>query len=110
MLLLGDVERLGEREIAEHPRIAADAVVVAHHGSATSSTLPLVRAAQARYALVSAGYRNRWGFPRPEVVARWEAAGAIVRTTGELGALHVRLGSGGIDLSTERERQRRYWR
>ena len=110
MLLLGDVERLGEREVAAHPRVAADVVVVAHHGSATSSTLTLVDATNARFALVSAGFANRWGFPRPVVVERWEAAGASVHSTGDLGALHVRLGHDGVDLSAERERQRRYWR
>ena len=110
LLLLGDVERLGEREVARHPRVAADVVVVAHHGSATSSTLPLVAATRARYALVSAGFANRWGFPKPVVVERWEAAGASVRSTGELGALHVRLGIEGVELVAERERRRRYWR
>jgi len=110
LLLLGDVERRGERAVAADPRAAADVVVVAHHGSATSSTQALVDAVGARAALVSAAHRNRWGFPRPEVVARWEASGARLRSTAEAGALHVEIGEDGIGLAGERELRRRYWR
>lgn len=110
MLVLGDVERRGERDVAAHPRVAADVVIVGHHGSATSSTWPLVQATEPRYALVSAGYRNRWNFPRAEIVERWESVGAEVYSTGDTGALHVTLGADGITLVAERERQRRYWR
>ena len=84
-------------------------VIVGHHGSATSSTPVLVEAAGARFALVSAGYRNQWNFPRPEVVARWEAAGATLLSTSDAGALHVRIGERGIELWTERALRRRYW-
>ncbi|HEX6992850.1 MAG TPA: DNA internalization-related competence protein ComEC/Rec2 [Gammaproteobacteria bacterium] len=110
LLVLGDVERRGERALAAHGRAAADVVVVAHHGSATSSTPVLVDATGARFALVSAAHANRWGFPRPEVVARWEAAGAAVRSTAAAGALHVEMRDDGITLFGERERRRRYWR
>lgn len=109
LLLLGDVERRGERALAADPRVAADVVIVGHHGSATSSTPVLVEAAGARFALVSAGYRNQWNFPRPEVVARWEAAGATLLSTSDAGALHVRIGERGIELWTERALRRRYW-
>ena len=108
--MLGDVERRGERVLAAHARTAADVVVVAHHGSATSSTPALVDAARARFALVSAAHANRWGFPRPEVVDRWQAAGAQVRTTADEGAVHVEIRDDGLTLSGERERRRRYWR
>src|SRR5690606_21725560 len=44
LLVLGDAERRGERELVKHPRLSADVVVVGHHGSATSSTQALVDA------------------------------------------------------------------
>jgi competence protein ComEC len=109
LLVLGDVERRGERAVAAHPGASADVVVVAHHGSATSSTPVLVEAADARLALVSAAHRNQWNFPRPEVVQRWEAAGAHLRSTAEGGALHVTLGEGDLEVWGERDRRRRYW-
>lgn len=110
VLVLGDVERRGERAVAAHPGAEADVVVVAHHGSATSSTPALVAAAGARLALVSAAHKNRWNFPRPDVVQRWTAAGAEVRSTAEAGALYVDVRVGGIELTSERARRRRYWR
>ncbi len=109
LLLLGDVERRGERALVADARVAADVVVVAHHGSATSSTPALVDAAGARFALVSAGYRNQWNFPRPEVVARWEEAGARLLSTSDDGALHVLIDEEGIEIWTERGQRRRYW-
>ncbi|HEX7081923.1 MAG TPA: DNA internalization-related competence protein ComEC/Rec2 [Gammaproteobacteria bacterium] len=109
LLITGDIEARGERLLASGPRVAADVVVVAHHGSATSSTPRFVRAARAEVAIVSAAHANRWGFPKPEVVERWERSGAAVLTTGEVGALTIELGENGVELTAERERRRRYW-
>jgi competence protein ComEC len=109
LLLLGDVERLGERALIDRASLAADVVLVPHHGSATSSTQALVTAAGARYALVSAGFANRWGLPRPDVIERWEGAGATVLVTAETGAMTLSLGKHGLGLTAERQRRRRYW-
>jgi len=72
--------------------LAADIVVVPHHGSAKSSSAELVAAVGASLALVSNGYGNRWGLPRAEVVQRWQHAGARVLTTAEGGAINVEVG------------------
>jgi competence protein ComEC len=88
-----------------------DAVVVPHHGSATSSSEAFVRVLAADLALVSAGYRNRWQLPRPEVVERWRSAGAAVLDTARDGAIAFRLcGKSGITkLERNRKRSRRVW-
>jgi competence protein ComEC len=110
LLLLGDVERFGEHAlIGQASPAAADVVLVPHHGSATSSTPALVSAVGARYALVSAGFANRWGLPRPDVVARWEGAGARVLVTADTGALALTLGKHGLGVTAERHRRKRYW-
>jgi competence protein ComEC len=87
----------------------ADVVVVPHHGSSTSSTSPFVRALSPSFAIVSAGFQNRWGFPKPDVVARWESAGAKVLGTATSGAIGVRMcrKSGVVDLTEHRVTQRR---
>jgi competence protein ComEC len=108
-LITGDVEARGEQALALQPRLAADVVVVPHHGSATSSSPELVRALDADYALVSAGYANRWGFPRPEVRSRWRDHGAAVLVTGESGALTVSLEARGVSVAAERDGRHRYW-
>ena len=108
LLVTGDIERLGERALLAGP-LGADVVVVPHHGSATSSAPAFVAAVDARLAIVSAGFANRWGFPRPEVRQRWEQAGAAVVVTGEAGAVTVELGPQGATVSTERDGRHRYW-
>jgi len=111
LLITGDIEAFGERTLLREPSSArADVVVVPHHGSATSSTRALVTAAEARYALVSAGYSNQWGFPRSEVTARWESSGARVITTGDAGAITLRLDSRrGLAVEARRMMRRRFW-
>jgi competence protein ComEC len=101
VLFLGDVELEGEdRLVASTPDLAADVVKVAHHGSPTSSTFPLVSATHARWAIVSCGRANRFGFPAPSVVDRWRAAGAEVLRTDEHGAITVVVGpDGSLDVT-----------
>ncbi|MGM0516111.1 MAG: DNA internalization-related competence protein ComEC/Rec2 [Pseudomonadota bacterium] len=101
LLLTGDIEREAERWLVRNADVSADVVLVPHHGSATSSTLAFVEATGARTAVVSAGFLNRWDHPRPEVVARWQAAGARILRTDRDGA--IRIAAGGI--KTERARR-----
>jgi len=92
VLLTGDVERLAEAELldrADPGRV--DVVIVPHHGSRTSSTAALVAATRPRWALVPSGHRNRWGFPKPDVVQRWRDSGSDVLTGSATGAIEFEL-------------------
>jgi competence protein ComEC len=110
VLLAGDVEAMAESEIVESGLPGTSVIAVPHHGSRTSSTAPLVAAAHPALALISAGYRNRWGLPRREVVALWRAAGARVLTTADSGAIEITFAAGHPPLAREyRQTQRRYW-
>ena len=108
LLVTGDIERRGESAVLTQP-IAADVVVVPHHGSATSSSPSFVAAVGAQHAIVSAGYANRWGFPRPEVRERWQQSGAAVSVTGDAGAVSVVLAPDGVAVAAERDGRHRYW-
>jgi len=108
LLLTGDVERRGETALLSQ-QIAARAVVVPHHGSATSSTPSFVAAVGAEHAVVSAGFENRWGFPKPEVRRRWVERGADVAVTGDRGAVEIILGRQGVAVEAERDRRHYYW-
>jgi len=112
VLLTGDIERPVEGEMVRSGAAAAvDAVVVPHHGSRTSSTLPFVRALSPAVAIVSAGFQNRWGFPKQDIVERWQAEGAAVYTTAASGAIGIRMcrGSGIERISRFRAEERRIW-
>jgi competence protein ComEC len=88
IVLTGDVEKVAEKQLLERGLVGpADILVIPHHGSRTSSSAGLVREARPRWALVSAGHRNRWGFPASAVVERWQAAGAEVLLTSNSGAI-----------------------
>jgi competence protein ComEC len=110
VLLAGDVEAGAEAEIVDSGLPRTTVVVVPHHGSRTSSTASFVAAARPALALISAGYRNRWGLPRREVAERWRAAGARVLTTADSGAIQITFAAGRPPLVLEyRQTQRRYW-
>ncbi len=110
LVLTGDIEKSVEYALVRDGAVPhADVVVVPHHGSATSSTSPFVRALSPSFAIVSAGFQNRWGFPKPEVVARWESVGAKVLGTATSGAIRVRMcrQSGVVELTEHRLSMRR---
>lgn len=108
LLLTGDIESGVERVLEPG---AVDIVVVPHHGSDTSSSAAFVESVSAHTALVSAGYRNRWGLPRIDVVQRWRDAGAAVLVTSYDGAIGARLcdRAGIVQLSRSRQDSRRIW-
>jgi competence protein ComEC len=86
-LLAGDIERPQEALLAASgARLQADVLLVPHHGSKTSSSEALLDAVRPRLGLVQAGYRNRFGHPAPEVVARYEARGIRLAASATCGA------------------------
>jgi competence protein ComEC len=111
MLLTGDIERAAEdflRTTATFPR--SDVLLVPHHGSRSSSSAEFIAAVAPRWAVVPAGYRNRFGHPAREVLERYGAAGVPVLRTDLDGAVHVLLKGGAIRVEAERRLRPRYWR
>lgn len=109
-LLTGDLPTIGERRLLDRAPAAAnvDVLVVGHHGSATSSSPAFIKAVSPGYALISAGWHNRWGFPAPAVVKRLQAAGARIADTASDGALIVNV-TDHIRLRRWRVVHRRVW-
>lgn len=111
VLLTGDIERAAERELLRHaPKLlTAEALLVPHHGSASSSSPEFVKQVAPRYAIFAAGYRNRFGHPREDVLARYREAGSELLRTDSGGAIQMRFEPGSIQVDAHRERARRYW-
>ena len=112
VLLTGDLEAQGEGWLVRHlpGRLPSSLVVAGHHGSNSSSTPAFIHSVGATQVLYSSGRNNRWGFPRPEVAARWRAAGARGASTADMGTLESLLGGNERGLVEVRPAQRlRYW-
>jgi competence protein ComEC len=113
LLLTGDIEADAERELVRSDYLRpVDVVVVPHHGSLTSSSRSFVDITSPQIAIVSAGYENRWGFPKQAVVERWQSVGSEVLNTATAGAISTRVckQAGIIALRKDRHERRRFWR
>ncbi|CAG0973533.1 ComE operon protein 3 [Burkholderiales bacterium] len=111
-LLAGDIEMKSERELlaSQAQALRADVLLVPHHGSKTSSTAPFVAAVAPRLAVFTLGYRNRFGHPKDEVLARYREQGARVLRTDLEGAIEIRFRHDGPEARGYRAAARRYWR
>jgi competence protein ComEC len=96
-LFLGDapvaVENALVREFAA--ALEAQVVKVGHHGSRTATGDSLLAHVAPALALVSAGRRNRFGHPTPEVMRRLAAHGVRTLRTDSAGTLRVRARADG---------------
>jgi len=110
-LLTGDIGVAQERAlVTRHASgLQADVVMMAHHGSKTSSAAEFVSRVGASHAFAQVGYLSRFGHPVPEVVARWQAAGADIHRSDLHGAVTFLSGESGLRAYRQREVRARYW-
>jgi competence protein ComEC len=111
VLLTGDIELRSEQALlARAPdKLRAQVLVVPHHSSRTSSTQEFIAAVQPRWAVLPVGYRNRFGHPQEQVVARYRDSGAQLLRTDRTGAVLVRIDGDGTVVEGYRDLRRRYW-
>jgi competence protein ComEC len=112
MLLTGDIEARDEARLlaSSAERLRSDVVLVPHHGSTTSSTPTWLDRVGAKVAIVAAGYRNRFGHPRDEVLERYRSRDIEVLRTDQSGMPRIELSDTGITTSSYRADHARYWR
>lgn len=110
-LLTADIEAPAEESLLTEQGTAlrSDVLLVPHQGSATSSTPSFIDAVDPRWAVVSAGYLNRYGHPRPKVMARYRARGIRTINTAFAGAIIMRFTRTGLSVRGWREMRPRYW-
>ncbi|MGU7780242.1 DNA internalization-related competence protein ComEC/Rec2 [Burkholderia sp. PU8-34] len=112
-LLTGDIDARVERQLVDADRdaLAAQILIVPHHGSRSSSVEPFLDSVGPRVAAFPVGYRNRFGHPHRTVLARYAARGIPLPRTDRDGAVRfdVAPAEGGFTFETHRDAQRRYW-
>jgi competence protein ComEC len=111
VLLPADIERESEAEILTRTpdALAATLLVAPHHGSKTSSTEAFIRQVNPSIVIFTAGYRNHFGHPKPEVVERYRVLGSRLYRSDFDGAVLLRFETGGVSAQTYRQEHLRYW-
>lgn len=111
-LLTGDITRTVERRLVARygDELAADILVVPHHGSASSSAPRFVERVAPRWAVFATGFGNRFGLPDADVAARYREQGARRVDTGTAGMVRFEpSGAEGWQLIRWRRAAGRYW-
>jgi competence protein ComEC len=93
ILLTGDIEKFAEKELVANLEndLPADILIAPHHGSKTSALKSFVRQVKPQYVLFATGYRNRYHFPNPSVVATYKEMGCNTLNTPITGAITFHL-------------------
>jgi competence protein ComEC len=117
LLLAGDIEQAQEARLVARTKVGtdqlsaglrADVLLVPHHGSKTSSSDPFLQAVQPRFAIVQAGYRNRFGHPASAVLVRYDGYQIKLIDTPRCGAASWLSWEPG-EVQCARKVQKRYW-
>lgn len=114
LLLTGDIERKSENYLLANAKnlLPATFLVAPHHGSATSGISDFIHAVMPQYVLFPVGYLNRYHFPNPAVVAKYQAINAQQFDTVHDGAIEFEFDANKILQlpSAYRQIEKRFWR
>jgi competence protein ComEC len=113
VLLPGDIRESAERQLVADlgpDALNSDILMVPHHGSRFSSSMPFIRRVSPRVAIISAGWRNRFGFPHSEVVDRYHRAGSRLFRTDRDGAVGIRIEDNRVRVRAEGSNRFYIWR
>ena len=111
LLLSGDISEAVENRLVTEGVEPHTLLLVPHHGSRSSSSQAFIGQLNPEAAVATASLGNRFGFPRPEIRARYEAQEARFWSTGECGALRIVLErDGSLRAGSARRMRNRIWR
>jgi beta-lactamase superfamily II metal-dependent hydrolase len=100
ILLTGDTERAGEKELIRKwgPQLEADILKVGHHGSRTSTIQPFVDVVKPDHSGITVGHYNTFGHPTDEVLSRLKRAGSKIHRTDTEGTIFLFTDGKTIDV------------
>jgi len=93
ILMPGDIEKKTERALVEQfgKALRSDIMLVAHHGSKTSSTEDFIRTVNPKLAIISSGMNNPYRHPHQTVVERFNRLSIPLYNTALSGAVEINL-------------------
>lgn len=97
VLITGDLEQRAEKFLVSmfKNQLHSDILIAGHHGSQTSTSQTLLNQVQPKLVLISAGYRNQFGFPKLQVIERIMNIGAKIADTASGGSIDTWLEADG---------------
>ena len=99
VLLEGDAEKQVEQAIIANVNLPSTLLKVGHHGSVNATQPEFLARVAPQWAIISCGLHNRYGHPRPEILAELQQAHVRTLSTDINGATCFRLD--GKDVSAE---------
>lgn len=111
VLLTGDIEQATEsRLIRMSPeKLSVNVLIAPHHGSRTSSSAAFIDKVSPAIVVFPVGYRNRFGFPKQDIISRYESRQVKILNTARDGALSFRFTTAEMTVSRHRQQHWRFW-
>ena len=93
VLLPGDIEKQAEQFLIKHygKALQSSVLIVPHHGSKTSSSRQFIQQVAPQYAVISAGFDNRYHFPHPSTLKTFSNENITVLNTIDCGMVGFTL-------------------
>lgn len=109
ILFPGDIMARAEKELVHLAgnSLSSTVLVAPHHGSKTSSSQVFLNAVDPAVVVVSAGRHNRFKFPHPVTLKRYENQGCPIWRTDISGA--IRLATDGQNLAIKAVADSGFW-
>ncbi len=111
VLFTGDIEARAEQLILQRDedKLASTILLAPHHGSLSSSTPEFISAVNPEYVLFPVGYRNRFGFPKKDIIRRYQERDISRLDTARHGAIEIRIGPDSLIIRRHRQYAQRFW-
>lgn len=111
LLLSGDISQVIEKRLVGEHSGKFRILTAPHHGSSTSSSVELINAVDPELVLISAAANNRFGFPRYDVIRRYQQANVRILNTADCGGIKISAKPKGLyEVTTARAIRRAIWR
>ncbi len=101
-LLMADAGVVTERELLKRvDDKPVDLIKVAHHGANTGTTNELLKRTDPKYAIISVGRKNKYGYPSKEVLSRLKKHDIQIYRTDQLGTIITKSDGKTLKFITE---------
>ncbi|OQX03985.1 MAG: DNA internalization-related competence protein ComEC/Rec2 [Desulfobacteraceae bacterium IS3] len=101
ILFTGDIDKKVEKKLVDkyQDALKSTILVAPHHGSKSSSSDMFLDAVKPEYVVISLGWKNRFHFPKSEIIARYLQHKARIFRTDLNGAISVSTDGNSLEIT-----------